>query len=101
MLTFRNSLFAIGCGAVLGLSGCATPLDPEITQSAEYQLGYSHGCSTATRQSNGAAGSVVEDRDLMGENKAYTVGWRQGFHGCGGQGTDTHGYTGSDWYIDN
>ena len=95
----HNRMFLIGA-ALLGFSACATPLDPEMVQSAEYQQGYSHGCATATRQTNGVQAEVVEDRDLMGHDQAYTAGWRQGFYGCGGNQMDHRGFGNDQWYTD-
>jgi hypothetical protein len=82
------------------LVGCATPLDPAILETSEYHEGYSHGCSTATKQSNGFQSEVVEDKSLMGTNEAYTAGWRQGFFGCGGQSIGPREYNQGEWYHD-
>ena len=82
------------------LSACAVPLDQGMVQSAEYQQGYVHGCTTATQQTNGVQADIVEDKSMMGTDQAYTSGWRQGFYGCGGNQIDTRGYSNDAWYTD-
>ena len=82
------------------LSGCVTPIDPAVVESAGYQMGYTHGCTTATRQSNGFQSEIVEDKALMDSDNNYQAGWRQGFYGCGGSAMDPKGYNQGEWYQD-
>ena len=96
----RTTPFGLVLTIALTVAACATPLDPAITQSVEYQQGYVHGCTTATRQTNGAQADIVEDKRLMGSNEAYTTGWKQGFYGCGGNQINSRGYSNDAWYTD-
>lgn len=82
------------------LSACVTGIDPAILDSAEYNEGFSHGCATAGKQSNGFKSEIVENPARSESNERYIIGWRQGFYACGGKSMDPKAYNTGEWYHD-
>lgn len=80
-----TSTRAIFIAMALTLGACATEqLSPAVTQSADYQSGYSDGCRTGNERSNGLSQRVFRNEAIFETNPNYQAGWRAGYGSCGG-----------------
>lgn len=71
-------------GAALVLAGCASTLeDQEMRESPGYQAGYGDGCTTAVEDDKSFSTKRTRDAYAFENDKAYRVGWRQGYLECG------------------
>lgn len=72
----------------IALSACANKTDPEILKTTEYQAGYADGCTTGNQYRAGFKETKKRNDTLFETNRAYQIGWNQGFSACGGSQTD-------------
>lgn len=71
-------------GAGLVAAGCASNGDlAELRESPGFTAGYADGCTTATEEDKSFSTKRVRDAYAFDNDKAYRVGWRQGYLECG------------------
>lgn len=77
-------------GAALGgLAACETARDPELLNDPNFSKGYSDGCQTGHSRVAGFDDTITKDRDLAERERAYEIGWRDGYNACGGENSDS------------
>lgn len=75
--------FRLTLGAALLLGGCASNEDlAALRESPAYLAGVNDGCLTANEEDKSFSTEVVRDEDSFSRDKAYRVGWRQGYLEC-------------------
>jgi hypothetical protein len=67
------------CVSFLLLTCCGTPADD---RSPSYQLGYSDGCGTASREMSGLPSQPQRNESLYDQDKDYRAGWLSGHSQC-------------------
>ncbi len=55
----------------------------DLTNSPNYELGYSDGCGTATTRKPGDPGTIHRNDALFHADEGYAAGWRAGYGACG------------------